>query len=194
MRIGLTGGIASGKSAASAILADFGARIIDYDLLAREAVQPGTPGLAAIAERFGPSVIDTDGRLDRPALGAIVFTDEQARRDLEAITHPAIRALALRRDQEAPDDAIVVHDHPLLVEMGTAVPCDVVIVIDVPVETQVERLARDRGMTPADARARIAAQTSREERSAVADVVIDNTGTLDDLRLRLREVWDHIAP
>lgn len=189
MRVGLTGGIASGKSAASAFLRSFGAVVIDYDLLAREVVEPGTPALARIVERFGSGVLAENGTLNRPALGAIVFADSAARRDLEAITHPAIRELALRREGEAGPGAIVVHDNPLLVEMGAAADCDYVIVIDAPEEVRVGRLVRDRGMSEAEARSRIAAQASAQTRNGAADVVVDNTASLSDLEQSLRRIW-----
>lgn len=194
LRVGLTGGIASGKSTVSRRLADLGAVVIDYDLLAREVVEPGAPALAAIADRFGPEVIGPDGRLDRPALGALVFSDASALRDLESITHPAIRALAVRREDEAGPDAVVVHDNPLLVEMGGAASCDHVIVVDAPVEVQVERMVRDRGMSESDARARIAAQASREDRLAAADIVLDNTGTVEALVAAVDAVWASLTP
>lgn len=189
--VGLTGGIGSGKSTVSRRLAELGAVVVDYDLLAREAVEPGTPGLAAIVERFGAEVLTADGALDRPALGSVVFADETARRDLEGITHPAIRDLATRRVSAADPDAVVVHDHPLLVEMGMAQACDLVVVVDVPAEVQVERLVRDRGMTEPDARARLAAQSSRDVRLAAADVVIDNTGTIAELQAQVDALWTH---
>ena len=192
-RIGLTGGIGSGKSTVSARLAAHGATVIDYDLLAREAVELGTPALAAIAERFGDDVIAADGTLDRTALGGVVFGDDAARGDLEAITHPAIWDLAIAREAAVPDDAVVVHDHPLLVEVGMAAFCDLVVVVDVPEDVQVERLVTMRGMTEADARARITAQSSREERAAVADVVLDNTGSIEDLEARVDEIWTRIT-
>ncbi len=192
-RVGLTGGIASGKSTVSRRLAELGAVVIDYDRPAREVVEPGSPALELIAQRFGASVIAADGTLDRPGLGAVVFTDPAALKDLEEITHPAIRDLAARREEAAAQDGIVVHDNPLLVEMGAAQACDVVIVVDVPEDVQVARMVTDRGMTEADARARIAAQASREARLAAADVVIDNTGTLDDLSARVDEVWSTLV-
>ncbi|UUI67386.1 dephospho-CoA kinase [Aeromicrobium duanguangcaii] len=192
-RVGLTGGIASGKSTVSARLAELGAVVIDYDRLAREVVEPGSPALDLIAERFGADVIAPDGTLVRPALGAIVFADPSALKDLEAITHPAIRGLAAAREQGAGPDAIVVHDNPLLVEMGAAAACDVVIVVDVPEQLQVDRMVRDRQMSEQDARARIAAQASREQRLAVADVVIENTGTLEQLSARIDEVWKDLV-
>lgn len=193
MRVGLTGGIGSGKSTVSARLAERGAVVVDYDLLAREAVEPGTPALAAIAERFGAEVVGADGRLDRPALGSVVFADEGARRDLEAITHPAIRELAQRRDQGAPEGAVVVHDHPLLVEMGMAEACDLVVVVDVPEPEQVRRLVEDRAMSEADARSRLAAQSSREDRRAAADVVLDNSGSLEQLQEAVDALWERLT-
>lgn len=192
-QVGLTGGIGSGKSTVSALLADRGALVVDYDLLAREAVEPGTPALAAIAERFGPSVIAADGSLDRPGLGAVVFADESARVDLEAITHPAIRDLAVARLTAAPADSVVVHDHPLLVEMGMAALCDLVVVVDVPEDVQVDRLVSLRGITEADARARLAAQSTRDERVAAADVVIDNTGSVADLEVEVGRLWERVT-
>lgn len=188
-RLGLTGGIGSGKSTVSARLATHGAVVIDYDRLARDAVEIGTPALAAIAERFGPEVIAADGTLDRPALGAIVFGDDAARADLEAITHPAIFELAIALETTVPDDGVVVHDHPLLIEMGMVGFCDLVVVVDVPEDVQVERLVELRGMSEADARARMAAQASREERRAAAGVVLENTGSIADLEARVDELW-----
>jgi dephospho-CoA kinase len=189
-RLGLTGGIGSGKSTASARLAHHGAIVIDYDQLARDAVALGTPALAAIAERFGADVIAPDGTLDRPALGTVVFGDDAARADLEAIIHPAIVELAIALEATVPDDGVVVHDHPLLVEMGMAAFCDLVVVVDVPEDVQVERLVSLRGMTEADVRARMAAQASREDRLAEADVVLDNTGSIADLEARVDELWN----
>ncbi|KQP26372.1 MULTISPECIES: dephospho-CoA kinase [unclassified Aeromicrobium] len=193
LQVGLTGGIGSGKSTVSARLSELGAVVVDYDLLAREAVEPGSTALAAIGARFGDDVIAPDGTLDRPALGSVVFADEQARRDLEAITHPAIRELAAARVAQAPAESVVVHDHPLLVEMGMAGQCDTVVVVDVPTDVQVERLVEQRGMTEADARARLAAQTSREERLAVADEVLDNSGTREQLLDAVDALWERLA-
>ncbi len=189
LTVGLTGGIASGKSTVSTLLARHGAVVIDYDLLAREVVEPGTPALAAIEERFGSTVIADDGTLDRPALGSIVFSDRAALGDLETITHGAIRERALALTSTAAPDAIVVHDNPLLVEMGSAADMDVVIVVDVPVDVQVERMVTDRGMTESDARARIATQASREQRAGVADHLIDNTGPQDQLPEVVDDLW-----
>ena len=188
MRVALTGGVASGKSTVAAILAELGAVVIDSDQLAREVVEPGTPGLAAVVDAFGPSVLDGDGRLDRPALGAVVFTDEAARRRLEGILHPLIRERSAGIEAAAPEGSLVVHDIPLLVESGQAGLFDAVVVVDVPVETQVRRMVQDRGWSADDARARVAAQASRDERLAVATHVVDNTGTRDDLRARVTEV------
>jgi dephospho-CoA kinase len=192
LRVGLTGGIGSGKSTVSTLLARHGAIVIDYDQLARDVVAPGSPALDEIASRFGRDVIAPDGTLDRPALGAIVFADPAALDALNAITHPAIQRLGAQRETAAGKDAVVVHDNPLLVEMGGADRCDVVVVVDVPVDVQVERLVGDRGMTESDARARIAAQASREQRTGAADLVIDNTGPVDELALIVGGVWDEL--
>lgn len=189
MRVGLTGGVASGKSTVSAILADLGAVVVDADLLAREVVAPGTDGLAEVVEAFGPGVLTTEGQLDRPAMGTIVFRDAERRRVLEAIVHPRVRSRAAEIEASAPEGAVVVHDIPLLTETGQGDAFDAVVVVDVPVETQVERMTSLRGLTVADARARVAAQASREERLAVATHVVDNTGTLDELRARVAEVY-----
>jgi dephospho-CoA kinase len=193
MRIGLTGGVASGKSTVSARLRELGAMVIDADQLARQAVAKGTDGLAEVVDAFGPGVLTAEGDLDRPAVGAIVFADAAARRRLEAIIHPRVRALGAALEAAAPPGALVVHDIPLLAETGQASAFDAVVVVDVPVETQVERMVRLRGMTREDAEARVAAQASREQRRAVATYVIDNTGTLEDLRDRVAEVFDKLV-
>ena len=193
MRVGLTGGVASGKSTVAALLRELGAVVVDSDVLAREVVEPGTPGLAAVVEAFGPEVLTTDGALDRPALGAVVFGDEAARRRLEAILHPLIRARAAELEAAAPEGTVVVHDIPLLVETGQADRFDAVLVVDVPVETQVGRMVRDRGMSREDALARVAAQADREQRLAAATHVVDNTGTREDLRDRVTEVLEKLV-
>jgi dephospho-CoA kinase len=191
--VGLTGGVASGKSTVSAMLRDLGAVVVDADLLAREVVAPGTEGLAEIVEAFGPGVLTPDGALDRPAMGAVVFADDDARRRLEAIIHPRVRRRGAELEAAAGADAVVIHDIPLLAETGQAAAFDAVVVVDVPVETQVERMVDARGMTRAEAEARVAAQASREQRRAVATYVIDNTGTLEDLRERVTEVFEEIV-
>ena len=193
VRVGLTGGVASGKSTVSAMLRDLGAVVVDADLLAREAVAPGTEGLAEIVAAFGDKVLTPEGELDRPAMGAIVFGDEEARRRLEAIIHPRVRQRSAELEAAAGPDAVVVHDIPLLAETGQAGTFDAVVVVDVPVETQVERMVRLRGMTEAEAKARISAQATREQRLAVATHVIDNTGTVEDLRDRVAEVFGELA-
>jgi dephospho-CoA kinase len=192
MRIGLTGGVASGKSTVSSILRELGAVIIDGDQLAREVVAPGTPGLAAVVEAFGPDVLTEDGQLDRPKVGGIVFRDEEKRRVLEGIVHPLVFERIVELEAAAPPDALVVHDIPLLAESGRADTFDAVIVVDVPEEVQVERMLRDRGWTEEDARARIAAQAPREQRRAIATYLVENTGTRDDLRHRVTEVVEEL--
>ncbi len=191
--MGLTGGVASGKSTVSAILAELGAVVIDADQLAREVVAPGTEGLARVVAEFGPQVLTEDGELDRPAVGAIVFADDGARRRLEAIIHPLVRARGAELEAAAPAGALVVHDIPLLAETGQAAAFDAVIVVDAPVQTQVERMTALRGWTLEDARARVAAQASREQRRAVATYLIDNAGTLEDLRDRVAEVFEELT-
>jgi dephospho-CoA kinase len=193
MRVGLTGGVASGKSTVAAVLTELGAVVIDADKLAREVVAPGTDGLRRVVEAFGPDVLDADGSLDRPALGAIVFGDEPARRRLEAIVHPLVRARGRELEEAAPEGALVVHDIPLLAETGQADRFDAVIVVDVPVQTQIDRMVEQRGATPEEAQARVAAQATREQRLAVATYVIDNTGTLEDLRERVTEVFEKLT-
>lgn len=192
--IALTGGIAAGKSTVARRFAEHGAVVIDADRLAREAVEPGTPGLAAIAERFGPGVIDADGRLDRPALGAIVFADETARLDLNGITHPAVAALLKERLAEtaqADPDAIVVYDVPLLAESGGRRDglFRFVVVVEAPAEVRVQRLIELRGMAADEAARRVAAQASDEERRALADVVIDTGGSLDETVQQTDAAW-----
>ena len=176
MRVGLTGGVASGKSTVSAILAELGAVVIDADLLAREVVAKGSDGLAEIVAEFGSDVLTQDGELDRPAMGALVFADPQRRQALEAIIHPRVRRRGREIEAEAAPGALVVHDIPLLAETGQAANFDAVLVVDVPTEVQIERMVGLRGMTRADAEARVAAQATRERRLAIATHVIDNTG------------------
>lgn len=173
----------------SSILRELGALVIDADQLAREVVAPGTPGLAALVEEFGPGVLTDGGELDRPAMATRVFGDEAARRRLEAVVHPRVFEEIQRLEAEAPPGAVVVHDIPLLAESGRADTFDAVVVVDAPVETQVERMVGDRGWSEDDARARVAAQASREDRLAVATYVVENTGTREDLRRRVEEVW-----
>jgi dephospho-CoA kinase len=189
MRVGLTGGVASGKSTVSGMLADLGAVVIDADLLAREVVGRGTDGLAEVVAAFGPEVLTPVGELDRPAVGALVFADGTKRRALEAIIHPRVRARAAEIEASAPEGSVVVHDIPLLAETGQGAAFDAVVVVDVPTELQVERMVRDRGWSAEEADSRIAAQATREDRHAIATYVIDNTGTLLDLRRRVLEVY-----
>ena len=194
VRVGLTGGIASGKSTVSAILRDLGAVVIDADALAREVVEKGTPGLASVVEEFGADLLTPEGDLDRAAMGALVFADETARRRLEAIVHPLVFERILDLEAHAPDGALVVHDIPLLAESGRAAGpdrggFDAVVVVDAPPDVQVERMLRDRGWTEAEARARISAQASPEDRRAIATYVVENTGTLEDLRREVETIY-----
>jgi dephospho-CoA kinase len=192
VRVGLTGGIASGKSAVAAELAARGAIIIDADVLAREVVEPGTPALAAIIDRFGPQVL-SDGQLDRARLAQIVFADPLARRDLERIVHPAVRARAADLERAAGRAAVVVHVIPLLVETGQQEDFDLVVTVDVDHETQIKRLIARNGYTRAEAESRIAAQASREDRRIAADVVLDNTGSLAQLREQIDALWAELS-
>jgi dephospho-CoA kinase len=193
VRVGLTGGVASGKTTVSARLRDLGAVVVDADALAREVVAPGTPGLAEVVSAFGPEVLDDTGSLDRARLGAIVFADPERRRALEAIIHPLVRARAAQIEAAAPPGVVVVHDIPLLVETGQAGDFDTVIVVDVPEEMQVDRAMRDRGWSEDEARSRISAQASREQRLAAATYVVDNSGTIEDLRRRVAEVFAELG-
>jgi len=190
--VGLTGGIGAGKSAVAARLAALGAVVIDADALSREVVAPGTEGLAEVVEAFGPGVLAADGSLDRPALGRMVFGDDAARSRLESIVHPRVRARSAELIAAAPPDAVVVNDVPLLVEAGYRDRFQLVVVVQAPLEVRIERLARTRGMSRAEAESRIAAQATDEQRREVADVVIDNDGTLDDLRARVDAVWNDV--
>lgn len=189
LRVGLTGGIGAGKSVVAGLLAARGAVVVDADALAREVVQPGTPGLAEVARAFGPHLLRPDGSLDREALGAVVFADPDARRRLEGITHPRIRELTAARMAGVPPGTVVVHDVPLLVEAGLADAYDVVLVVEAADAVRLERLERDRGMAAEVARARMAAQATRQQRAAVADVVLVNDRTRDELERRVAEVW-----
>jgi dephospho-CoA kinase len=193
VRVGLTGGIASGKSTVSAILAELGALVIDADLIAREVVARGTPGLDAVVAEFGPGVLTADGELDRPAMGALVFADPSARKRLEAIIHPLVHRRSAELEAAARPGSVIVHDIPLLTEVGRGAQFDAVVVVDAPTEEQVRRMVRDRGWTLEDAESRIAAQASREDRLAIATHVIDNTGSLDALRRRVEEVYAELA-
>ncbi|MGY1793807.1 dephospho-CoA kinase [Geodermatophilus sp. SYSU D00525] len=194
LRIGLTGGIGSGKSTVAALLAARGALVVDADRIAREVVEPGTPGLAAVVDTFGPGVLTPDGALDRPALAAVVFADPQARARLDGIVHPLVRARALEVVQAAPEDAVVVQDVPLLVETGQAGAYDLVLVVETDLDTRVARLVL-RGLTEDDARARIAAQATDEQRRAVADVVLDNSGAPEALAAQVERFWEErVAP
>ena len=193
LRVGLTGGVASGKSSVSAILAELGAVVVDADLLAREVVAPGTDGLREIVAEFGPEVLTESGEMDRAKVGALVFGDEDARRRLEAIIHPRVRARGAELEAEADDKAVVVHDIPLLAETGQAAGFDAVIVVDVPVETQIERMVNLRGMSRDEAEARVRAQATREQRRAIATYLIDNTATIEDLRDKVTKVLTELS-
>ncbi|CAL9290603.1 dephospho-CoA kinase [Streptomyces griseoincarnatus] len=189
LTVGLTGGIGAGKSEVSRLLVERGAVLIDADRIARDVVEPGTPGLAAVVEAFGEEILAEDGSLDRPRLGALVFNDPAKLATLNSIVHPLVGARSRELEEAAPGDAVVVHDVPLLTENGLARLYDVVIVVDASTGTQLDRLVRLRGMSEEDARARMAAQATREQRRAVADIVIDNDVPLDALERRVEEVW-----
>ncbi len=194
LRIGLTGGIGSGKSTVARLLAERGAHLVDADVLAREAVAPGSPGLAAVVEAFGDGVLGSDGALDRPALAAVVFGHPTARATLDGIVHPLVRARAVELISAVPEDAVVVQDIPLLVETGQAASFDLVLVVQAEPEIRVARLVQ-RGLTEPDARARIAAQATDEQRRAVADVVLDNSGTPEELAAQVDRFWaEHVEP
>ncbi|WP_306333961.1 dephospho-CoA kinase [Streptomyces sp. KL118A] len=193
LKVGLTGGIGAGKSEVSRLLVAAGAVLIDADKIAREVVEPGTPGLAAVVEAFGREVLAPDGSLDRPKLGAVVFADAEQLAALNAIVHPLVGARSAELEQAASGDAVVVHDVPLLAENGLAPLYDLVVVVDASPETQLDRLVRLRGMSEEDARARMAAQATREKRLEIADIVIDNDGPLEGLSERVGEVWAELA-
>ncbi|TDC80559.1 dephospho-CoA kinase [Micromonospora sp. KC606] len=195
LKVGLTGGIGSGKSAVAARLAERGAFVVDADRIAREVVAPGTEGLGEIVAAFSDRVLDASGALDRAALGALVFGDESARRRLESITHPRVRGRTAELVAAAPADAVVVNDVPLLVEVGLAPTYHLVVVVQTAVDTRLERLARGRGMPPAEARRRIAAQADDGRRRVAADVVLHNDGSLDDLHTAVDALWrDRLVP
>ncbi|WP_406156437.1 dephospho-CoA kinase [Streptomyces canus] len=193
LKVGLTGGIGAGKSEVSRLLVGHGAVLIDADRIAREVVAPGTPGLAAVVAAFGEDVLAEDGGLDRPKLGSIVFADPDRLAVLNSIVHPLVGARSRELESAAADDAVVVHDVPLLAENALAPLYDLVVVVDASPETQLDRLVRLRGMTEQDARARMAAQATREKRLEIADVVIDNDVPLEELRRRVQEVWGDLV-
>ena len=194
LRIGLTGGIGSGKSTVAALLTQHGALVVDADRIAREVVEPGTPGLAAVVAEFGEGVLTPEGALDRPALAALVFGDPAARARLDAVVHPLVRSRAAELVAAAPADAVVVQDVPLLVETGQASSFDLVLVVEAEVGTRVARLA-ERGLTAEDARARIASQATDEQRRAVADVVLRNDGDREALAVQVDRFWtERVAP
>ncbi len=189
LMVGLSGGIGAGKSVVAERLAELGAVVIDADRLAREVVRPGTDGLAEVVAAFGTGVLGPDGALDRPALGRLVFADDEARRRLEGIIHPRVRARTAELVAAAPPDAVVVNDVPLLVEAGLAAGYEIVIMVIADEETRVRRLLATRGMTEAEARSRIRAQATDDQRREVADVVIENDGTVAELRDKVDAVW-----
>jgi dephospho-CoA kinase len=188
LRVGLTGGIGAGKSEVSRRLAAYGAVVIDADQIAREVVEPGTEGLAEVVAAFGPQVLTPDGALDRARLGDIVFADPELRGKLNAIVHPRV-ARRMAELERGASSSIVVHDVPLIAENGRAGAYDLVVVVDAPPKVQAERLVRRRGLTREQARARMAAQASREQRLAIADIVIDNSGSLAELDRQVGDLW-----
>lgn len=192
--VGLTGGVASGKSAVAAKLASLGAVVIDADALARQVVEPGTPGLAAIKDTFGEGILLPDGSLDRPALGAIVFSDAAQRAKLNEIVHPLVREQAETLREAAAPGALVVEDIPLLVESGQADRFDAVIVVQAPHDERIRRMVQDRGWSRDDAEARMAAQATDEQRAAVADYLLDNSGSLEELEAQVASLYRQLAP
>ena len=188
-RVGLTGGIGSGKSTAGRLLADRGAVVLDADTFARDAVAAGTPGFDAVIARFGDELVGADGQLDRAALASIVFADERARKDLEAIVHPEVRRrIADGIAASAGSDRVLVLESPLLIETGSDLDCDAVVVIAAPLETRVERLVA-RGMDEGDARARVAAQSTLRQQARAADILLDNEGTPEELEEQVDGLW-----
>ncbi|MFH9228382.1 dephospho-CoA kinase [Streptomyces lydicus] len=192
VKVGLTGGIGAGKSEVSRLLASYGAVVVDADKIAREVVEPGAPGLAAVVEEFGKDVLTPDGTLDRPKLGGIVFNDPEKLKALNAIVHPLVGARSAELEASAGPDAVVVHDVPLLTENGLAPLYDTVVVVDAAPQTQLDRLVRLRGMAEDEAKSRMAAQATREQRLAIADLVIDNDGPLEALEPQVRAVWERL--
>ena len=192
LHVGLTGGIGAGKSTVSRLLAERGAIVLDADLAARAVVEPGTDGLAELVRAFGEGMLREDGSLDRAALAAVVFTDEEQRERLNAIVHPRVRTWMAERVAAVPEGGVVVQDVPLLVEGGSRRLFDFIVVVDADDETRIKRLVGDRGMTEQDARARIAAQASREERNAAADRIVDNSGGRIELDAAVAELWGEL--
>ena len=193
LKVGLTGGIGSGKSEVARRLAGYGALTIDADRIAREVVEPGTPGLAQVVGQFGAAVLAKDGTLDRAALGEIVFTDAELRSKLNAIIHPLVGARIRELEQGADRDAIVIEDIPLIAENDMAGFFDVVVVVDVPPRIQEERLIRERELTRDQVAARMAAQASREQRLAIAGIVLDNSGSLAELDRQVGDLWAELS-
>ena len=190
--VGLTGGIGSGKSTVAALLAERGAIVVDADAIAREVVEPGMPALTKLADRFGDDVIREDGTLDRAILAERAFVNDESKKDLEAITHPAIGEEFLRRVAASPPDAVVVHDVPLLVESTRGYQYDAVIVVEAPLEVRLDRLEA-RGVPRDDARRRIALQASDEERRKVATRVVDNRGDVEALARQVDDMWQQLT-
>ncbi|MEV8631533.1 dephospho-CoA kinase [Streptosporangium sp. NPDC051023] len=193
VKVGLTGGIGSGKSEVSRRLSARGAVVIDADKVAREVVEPGTEGLERIIALFGAEVLREDGSLDRERLGSIVFADSDKLASLNAVVHPLVGARVAELQRQADEDAIVVYDVPLLVENNLAPMYDVVVVVDAADEVRLDRLVRLRGMAEGDARARLAAQASREDRLKIADIVVPNEGSLEELEARVDELWADLS-
>jgi dephospho-CoA kinase len=193
LRVGLTGGIGAGKGEVARRLANYGALVIDADQVAREVVAPGTPGLDEVVAAFGPAVLRPDGSLDRTLLGEIVFSDPALRGKLNAVVHPRVGERMREIEETAGEQDVVVHEIPLLAENGLAGAFDVVVVVDAPRAVQVERLVSIRGLTESHALARMSAQATREERLAVATMVVDNSGSLEDLDERVAELWAELS-
>lgn len=192
LRVGLTGGIGAGKSEVSRRLAAYGAIVIDADLIAREVVAAGTDGLAEVVDAFGPGVLGPDGALDRAVLGDLVFADQQRLATLNAIVHPRVGARMRDLEESAGPDSIVVHDVPLIAENGLSDAYDLVIVVDVPPRLQLDRLVRLRRMSREQAQARMAAQAAREQRLSIADIVVDNSGSLAELDRQVGDLWTEL--